>query len=168
MNGHSTSGKILFRAIAARRSSLILRQFHLQPPLHRSGNVLARYVAQRPSTSHIFIPQVASEPYSATSREGAKPFETISTAPVGTSLQDVLPPDSQPRSKLATPLPPLRPMVMLEDVRPPSPVVPDIEREMRVEGILIPAKPVPPGEEGKSICFISPLTLYSSRLDSNI
>jgi hypothetical protein len=125
------------------------RYFHPSPSYLRSSrNVLAKYTAL-PTKNLPILPQVPADLPPHEAKDDAAIFKTVATAPVASSFQETPPPDSQARSKLALPIPAMRPMVMLDDVRPLPKVVKPVNKEMRVEGVLIPAKPEPPGEEGK-------------------
>lgn len=78
-------------------------------------------------------------------------FETTSTVPAAASFQDVPPPDTRVESsRKAIPIPPMRPMVEAWEVQPPRE---EKDKEMIVLGIVIPPKPRPPKDDGKSTSF---------------
>jgi hypothetical protein len=123
----------------------------MRPSFHAArlvrGNVLERYLSPPPARANPVLPQTLADLPPDSSGKKGPAFETAATAPVGTSLQEMPPPDSTARTKLATQLPAMMPLVEDKPVKAP---VPAKEKEMRVEGVLIPAKPIPPGEEGMS------------------
>ncbi|WVR04797.1 hypothetical protein IAU60_001809 [Kwoniella sp. DSM 27419] len=86
-------------------------------------------------------------------------FETSATTPVGTSLQEV-PPDSA-GSKVVSTAPAVKEGVSDR---------PDLDRrvkEMTVQGVVVPPKPVPPGEEEccMSGCVHCVYTIYADNLE---
>ena len=123
----------------------------MRPSVHAARlvrrNVLEKYLRPLPARPYPVLPQTLADLPPDPSGKKGPAFETAASAPVGTSLQETPPPDSTARTKLATQLPAMMPLVEEKPVKAP---VPAKEKEMRVEGVLIPAKPIPPGEEGKS------------------
>lgn len=87
------------------------------------------------------LPQAISD-IAADDRKDA--FETTATAPVGMSFQETPSPGSTVGSKLAVKLPAMVAPEASEPIKKPKQV------EIKVEGVVIPPKPTPPGEEGTS------------------
>lgn len=88
------------------------------------------------------------------------PFETISTIPVSSSIQEVSAPSMTGNSgvgshpgfhggRLALPLPAMLPLSGDREIQKKASKQVG-ESEMTVQGVHIPPKPIPPGEEGKS------------------
>ena len=68
-------------------------------------------------------------------------YETASTSPAGSSLQDVPPPEARSMAtRLATPLPAMTPVPVSTWVQQPKTMI---------HGIEVPPKPRPPNEEGE-------------------
>lgn len=112
-------------------------------PLHTSTtfrrDLLAKYA--RPHAPKYSNDPNATARYPTFAKGLNDAFETSATAPVLASIQEV-PPHSA-RSKLAATLPA---MVTPQDV--PAIKSPPAQPEIKVAGVIIPPKPVPPGEEG--------------------
>jgi len=123
------------------------RQLHISPPIPRSHDVLARF--RPPSPAHPALPTANGE---IASQKPAEAFETASTEPAGTSFQEVPPPDVplDGPGHLAIPVPAMKDSTGhvggtdkgKEKIERRGPTI--------VQGVEIPAKPIPPGEEGKS------------------
>lgn len=124
-------------------TSRLTRAIWSSPTSARGRNVLAKFA--RPTN----IPP-RSSPWPAASSHEA--FETTATEPVVASLQEVPKPGTKATSKMAATLPAMEPIGVAETK--PSTAVPADEQKMRVAGVVIPAKPVPPGEEGMYGCMI--------------
>lgn len=74
-------------------------------------------------------------------------FETASTAPAAASFQDVPPPSStSDHVRKAVPIPA---MIPTPEVEPRQPIK-ETDKEMIVQGVVIPAKPTPPKDDGMS------------------
>lgn len=88
----------------------------------------------------------ADDPSSSAGKDSAT-FQTVSTVPAGSSFQDVPAPltdKNEVKSRMAIPLPA---MASLDETR--SKPVQARGREEIVQGVVVPAKPRPPTEEGK-------------------
>lgn len=81
----------------------------------------------------------------AASPEGDVAYETASTAPVATSLQEV--PRHEEASRLVDPLPAMKDASGAEEEHSKEKMKART-KEMIVQGIAVPPKPIPPGEEG--------------------
>ena len=80
-------------------------------------------------------------------------FETSSTSPAGSTLQEVPTPHSSVERdgvRRAVTLPAMTPLVESNTSSGKVEVKPE-DREMEVQGVVIPAKPRPPHEEGKPL-----------------
>jgi hypothetical protein len=74
-------------------------------------------------------------------------FETTSTVPAAASFQDVPPPSTTPdHVRKAVPIPAMIPTPSTEPQQP----VKEMDKEMIVQGVVIPPKPVPPKDDGTS------------------
>lgn len=81
----------------------------------------------------------------AASPEGDVPYETASTAPVATSLQEV--PAHEEASRVVDPLPAMKDASAAKEEHAKEKMKART-KEMIVQGIAVPPKPIPPGEEG--------------------
>lgn len=76
-------------------------------------------------------------------------FRTVSTSPAGSSMQEIPPPSElQGGSRLETPIPAMK---ALEEVLPSKRKLEPSQsrKEIIVQGVPIPPKPIAPGEEGE-------------------
>lgn len=132
---------------------ITLRTLSTTPNISR--DVMAKY---RPRLPDPIPASISPSPVTGNGPKDRKgTFETSSTSPVGSSIQEVPPPDSSAGSegvRKAVPLPAMNP-IEPENVKPAVKVE---DREMVVQGVVIPAKPRPPHEEGKSIPLRYPHT----------
>ncbi|ORY20426.1 oxidoreductase-like protein [Naematelia encephala] len=134
-----------------------LRAIHTRTTATRKHDVLAPF--RRPSlvsAAKSSFPTSLGEIRSA-DRIGV--YETSSTSPAGTSFQDVPPPPTAPSSKLAVPLPAMKPLG--DDLGLSA------GKTMMVQGISVPPKPRPPGEEEccMSGCVHCVYTIYADELE---
>lgn len=89
-------------------------------------------------------------------------FETASTVPAGSSIQEVPAPDSRPDNegvRRAVALPAMQPVGGDGDGDGESAIKgkePKGEVEMIVEGVVVPPKPRPPNDEGRSLYLVDP------------
>ncbi|AFR97442.1 hypothetical protein C343_05584 [Cryptococcus neoformans C23] len=103
----------------------------------------------------------------AASPEGDVAYETASTAPVATSLQEV--PRHEEASRLVDPLPAMKDASGAEEEHSKEKMKART-KEMIVQGISVPPKPIPPGEEEccMSGCVNCVYTVYSDDLQGYV
>lgn len=83
----------------------------------------------------------------AASPEGNVAYETASTAPVATSLQEVPRREDEKASRLVDPVPAMKDASGAKEEQSKGKTKART-KEMIVQGIVVPPKPTPPGEEG--------------------
>lgn len=83
----------------------------------------------------------------AASPEGNAAYETASTAPVATSLQEVPRREDEEASRLVDPVPAMKDASGAKEEQSKEKTKAR-NKEMIVQGIVVPPKPTPPGEEG--------------------
>lgn len=138
------------------------RSFHTTRITPRGRNVLAKFAPPPiPPTRNHSAPIIPRSIKQIPAAKRDEAFETAATAPVGASLQETPPPDSKFGTKLAVKLPAMTSpdtdtQQSLAAATPSSSsMVGGSTKEIRVAGVLIPSKPVPPGEEGMSCRLVS-------------
>jgi len=130
-----------------------LRELSTSPARYRGRDVLAKYRPRPPA------PLVTARDHldlASGSKALSDDFVTSSTQPVGTSFQTVPPPASdaaQHGTYQRAPVPAMLPSADSTSTSASGPASEPAQRrkEMIVQGVPIPPKPIPPGEEGKSV-----------------
>lgn len=147
---------------------------HVEPPARHSGATLSlkRGFASTkpPSRGRNILAKYAPRPISQAPSLSGDPFLTSSTQPVGTSFQTVPPPNSAASKDgvlLKDPIPAMVPSSAgAPSTLANAPCSTSQKRgEITVRGVVIPPKPIPPGEEGKSTprnTSNSPLSRFNS------
>ena len=131
-----------------------IRCFRISASRRKSHDVLAQFRPPRPPSSLCNVAE--SIAFSGrTSADRSEVFETSSTEPAGTFFQEVPPPTKpQEAEYLALPVPAVKDTPLQagdgskEKKNSPS------RGPITVLGVVVPPKPRPPGEEGKSISLI--------------
>ena len=121
------------------------RRIQTTRPILKSHDVLAPF--RPPTRSPNLVPTFPTNIAEITPDKRDGTFTTSSTQPAGISFQEIPPPDteaSKSQGHLATPVP------AMKDVRSHAGRGDASQRrgEMSVQRVVVPPKPIPPGEEG--------------------
>ncbi|WVQ79879.1 hypothetical protein IAT38_001979 [Cryptococcus sp. DSM 104549] len=166
-----------FPIIPVARRRIAARHISTAPPRYRRQQLDYLAPFRRPTspppsasaTSLQNVLQTPPQPDHDPTRGSHSPFETSSTAPVASSLQEV--PSQEERSKVVDPVPAMKGLggessAGAKDAKGGA----RRTKEMYVGNIAVPPKPVPPGEEEccMSGCVNCVYTIYTQELEEYV